>query len=232
MQGGMGAVCRNLHNGKIKSHQIENLRKLDIDEILNISSIDPNFSFKNQLSNSRIRNLHGKFPATLEDIDYDLESEGGESEKKTRSGKSYFTDATELKKGKPILKKTLHRVLDLSAAKNALSKLGAGQKNAILRGIALARSLNLEPQKGALFENTPGMALNIYNDEKMEISKAPPRSSHNRHVKFDDKMTVRKQGLDKKENTIFEKKQQYKCYLSFVFEPMYDLSMSELNLLK
>ena len=34
----------------------------------------------------------GKFPATLEDIDYDLESEGGEGERKTRSGKSYFTD--------------------------------------------------------------------------------------------------------------------------------------------
>ena len=80
--GGMGAVCRNLHNGKIKSHQIENLRRLDIDEILSISSIDPNFSFKNQLSNSRIRNLHGKFPATLEDIDYDLESEGGEGERR------------------------------------------------------------------------------------------------------------------------------------------------------
>ena len=71
---------------------------MDIDEILNISSIDPNFSFKNQLSNSRIRNLHGKFPATFEDVDYDLESEGGEGERKTRSGKSYFTDATELKR--------------------------------------------------------------------------------------------------------------------------------------
>ena len=227
----MGAVCRNLHNGRVKSHQIANLQKLDLEEILRLSSIDPNFSFKNQMSSSRIRNLHGKFPGSLENLDYDVEGEEEEGDKKTRSGKSYFADSTNLtylQRGKPILKKSLHKVLDMSTAKNALSKLGAGQKNAVLRGIALAKSLGLELQKGALFEDTPGMALNIYNGEKTEISKA----SHRRHVKFAGKMRVRKQGLDTEENTIFEKKHQYKCYLSFVFEPMYDLSMSELNLLK
>ena len=76
------------------------------------------------------------------------------------------------------------------------------------------------------------MALNIYNDEKMEISKASSKASHRRHVKFAEKMRVRKQGLETEENTIFEKKRQYKCYLTFVFEPMYDLSMSELILLE
>ena len=116
----------------------------------------------------------------------------------------------------------------MSAAKNALSKLGAGQKNAVLRGIALARSLGLELQKGALLENTPGMALNIYNGDENEI----PKASHKRRVIFAEKMRVRKQGLDSEENTIFEKKRQYKCYLTFVFEPMYDLSMSELILLE
>ena len=116
----------------------------------------------------------------------------------------------------------------MSTAKNALSKLGAGQKNAVLRGIALAKSLGLEPQKGALSENTPGMALNIYNGEEMEA----PKASHKRHVKFAEKMLVRKRGVDTEENTIFEKKRHYKCYLTFVFEPMYDLSMTELILLK
>ena len=153
-----------------------------------------------------------------------------ELEKNTRSGKSYFTDSTvltHLQRGKPILKKNMHKILDMSAAKNAFSKLGAGQKNAVLRGIALARSLGLELQKGALLEYTPGMALNIYNGDENEI----PKASHKRHVIFAEKMKVRNQGLDSEENTIFEKKRQYKCYLTFVFEPMYDLSMSELILL-
>ena len=152
-------------------------------------------------------------------------------EKKTRSGKSYFANSTSLthsQGGKPILKKKLHRNPDMSTASDALSKLGAGQKRAVLRGIALAKSLGLEVQKGALTENIPGMSLNIYNGDKIELSKA----SHKRHVKFAEKMMVRKKGVDTEDNTIFEKKRDYKCYLTFLFEPMYDLSMNEIILLK
>ena len=48
-KGNMGAFFRNLHTGKVKTHQIANLRKIDLDDMLKLSLIDPAYSFQNQL---------------------------------------------------------------------------------------------------------------------------------------------------------------------------------------
>ena len=85
-------------------------------------------------------------------------------------------------------------------------------------------------KKNALKEEVPGMSLNIYNgeDKKLISSKA----GHRRRVKFAEKMMVRKNNFDTEENTVFERKHVYKCHLSFLFEPMFDLSIKEIQLLK
>jgi len=129
----------------------------------------------------------------------------------------------------PILKKKLHKNPDMSTLGVALSSLGAGQKHAVIRGMALAKSLGFDVQKGALTETVPGMSLNIYNgDDKIGLSKA----SHKRHVKFAEKMMVRENGVDTEENTLFEREHVYQCHLAFIFEPMFDISMKEIQLLK
>ena len=110
-----------------------------------------------------------------------------------------------------------------------LSSLGVAQKRAIIRGMALARSLGFEVQKDALKEDVPGMSLNIYNgDDKKRISH---KAGHKRHVRFAEKMRVRKENVDTEENTVFDRKHVYKCHLSFLFEPMFDLSITEIQLL-
>ena len=84
-------------------------------------------------------------------------------------------------------------------------------------------------KNGALTETVPGMSLNIYNgDDKIGLSKA----SHKRHVKFAEKMMVRENGVDTEENTLFEREHVDKCHLAFIFDPLFDLSMKEIQLLK
>ena len=219
--GNMGALCRNLHTGRVKTHQIANLRKLNLDEMLRLTAIDPAYSFKNQLASSRIRNLHGKFTGDLESPDYNLDTT--EVERKTRSGKTYATILTHVTGVSSILRKKLHEKPDLSS-------LGVAQKRAIIRGMALARSLGFEVQKDALKEEVPGRSLNIYNGEDKKQIRT--KAGHTRHVRFAEKMRVRKDNVDTEEKTVWDKKEVYKCHLSFLFEPMFDLSIKEIKLLK
>ena len=219
--GNMGALCRNLHTGRVKTHQIANLRKLNLDEMLRLTAIDPAYSFKNQLASSRIRNLHGKFTGDLESPDYNLDTT--EVERKTRSGKTYATILTHATGVSSILRKKLHEKPDLSS-------LGVAQKRAIIRGMALARSLGFEVQKDALKEDVPGRSLNIYNGEDKKQIRT--KAGHTRHVRFAEKMRVRKDNIDTEEETVWDKKEVYKCHLSFLFEPMFDLSIKEIKLLK
>ena len=109
--------------------------------MLRLTAIDPAYSFKNQLASSRIRNLHGKFSGDLESPDYNLDTT--EVERKTRSGKTYATTLAYSTGVSPILRKRLHESPDLSS-------LGVAQKRAIIRGMALARSLGFKVQKDAV----------------------------------------------------------------------------------
>ena len=161
--------------------------------------------------------MHGKFSGDLESSDYNLDTT--EVERKTRSGKTFATILTHSTGVVPkaILRRTLHKSPDLSS-------LGVAQKRAIIRGMALARSLGLKVQKDALKEDVPGMSLNIYNgDDKKQIST---KAGHKIHVR------VRKDNVDTEENTVWDRKHVYKCHLSFLFEPMFDLSIEEIKLLK
>ena len=204
---------------------VQDFRTLFFAEILIPEKMCPrkdlNFFHVCQLASARIRNLHGKFSGDLESSDYNLDTT--EVERKTRSGKTYLTSLACSTGVTPILRKRLHENPDLSS-------LGVAQKRAIIRGMALAKSLGFAVQKDALKEDVPGMSLNIYNGEdKKRISS---KAGHKRHVRFAEKMRVRKDNIDTEENTVFDRKYIYKCHLSFLFEPMFDLSIKEIQLLK
>ena len=123
-EGNMGAVCRNLHTGKVMTIAINDLRPLAIPDLLHMN-IDPNKAFKNHLD-SRARNLWGK-----DIIDKEAESET-EERRETRSGKCF---SSELKPKKSILK----QIPPIAVADYHL--LDTAQLKACKAGLKIAKQL-------------------------------------------------------------------------------------------
>ena len=63
---GMSALCRNLKDGKVSTQSINNLRTIDVNDLLTLQ-INPEFAFKELIDMSRLRNLHGKFITVRDD---------------------------------------------------------------------------------------------------------------------------------------------------------------------
>ena len=79
---GMSALVRNLKDGKVSTQSINNLRTIDVNDLLSLQ-INPEFAFKELIDMTRMRNLHGKFVTEREEEN--LHSD----ERTTRSGNSY-----------------------------------------------------------------------------------------------------------------------------------------------
>ena len=216
-KGNMGALCINLHTGKVKTHQISNLRKIGLDDMLKLTAIDPTYSFKNQLKNARIRNLHGKAIDDYEGLDYEVSADNDDG-KKTRSGKVYATELVS------ILRRKVHEIPDLSCQE-------VSQRRATVRGMTLAKSLGYEVKKEGMKAKIPSSkSLSVYNGEDKKQGKR--KASHKRNVTFSNELKIRKNGIDSVENVIFERKFNYKCFLAFLMDPIFDFSAKEIQMLK
>ena len=216
-KGNMGALCINLHTGKVKTHQISNLRKIGLDDMLKLTAIDPTYSFKNQLKNARIRNLHGKAIDDYEGLDYEVSADNDDG-KKTRSGKVYATELVS------ILRRKVHEIPDLSCQE-------VSQRRATVRGMTLAKSLGYEVKKEGMKAKIPSSkSLSVYNGEDKKQGKR--KASHKRNVTFSNELKIRKNGVDSVENVIFERKFNYKCFLAFLMDPIFDFSAKEIQMLK
>ena len=220
-KGNMGALCINLHTGKVKTHQISNLRRIGLDDMLRLTAIDPTYSFQDQLKNARIRNLHGKALPELEDeegLDYEVSDDSNDDEKKTRSGKVYLTELVS------ILKKKVQETPDLSGQE-------VSQRRATVRGMTLAKSLGLGVKKEGMKEKiSSSKSLSVYNGEDKKHGKR--KASHGKHVTFSNELKSRKNGIDSVEDVIFEREFKYRCFLSILLDPVFDFSAKEIQILK
>ena len=81
---GMSALCRNLKDGKVSTQSINNLRTIDVNDLLTLQ-INPEFAFKELMDMTRLRNLHGKFLTVRDDGKLDSNS------RLTRSGNSDYS---------------------------------------------------------------------------------------------------------------------------------------------
>ena len=121
-EGNMGALCRNLHTGKVMTIAINDLRPLSIPDLMHLD-IDPNKAFKNHLD-SRARNLWGKDVSEVVPQPSD--------KRETRSGRCFNA---EIKPKKSILRKTAPTIL------SDYHLLDMAQLSACKAGVKVAKQL-------------------------------------------------------------------------------------------
>ena len=127
----MSNLCRNLKDGKVSTQSINNLRTIDVNDLLTLQ-INPEFEFKELIDISRLRNLHGKF-ITVRD-DEKLHS----NTRTTRSRNSYYSQTPSNQLSQlPKVKKSNLKVKS-SEAENYYSCAPA-QKLAIMRGLLMSK---------------------------------------------------------------------------------------------
>ena len=66
----------------------------------------------------------------------------------------------------------------------------------------------------------------------MEKTKGKRKATHKRKVTFANELKFRKNGTDSVEKVIFEKAFSYKCFLTLLFDPIFDFSGKEIQMLK
>lgn len=125
---GMSALARNLKDGKISTHSINNLRSIDINDLMSLQ-INPEFAFQDVMGMSRHRNLHGKFLSSTND--------GQETEKNTRSGSTYYAKNVSIQRSQVATPKSILKIKQ-SESVNFYSCTPA-QKLASIRGMLLSK---------------------------------------------------------------------------------------------
>ena len=168
----MGVLCQNLNTGMVQSHNIENLRQLEVDDLVSLASLDLNVAFKNQLKNSRARNVHGK--GVEEDIENEEElytgydTEEVEEKRRTRSGTSFVTKLSKgIMKTQKITQPDMHCV-------------SLTQQKASRRGVRLAEELgySLWMKEAEAIKILPSKSLKIYNVEEKRRKVTHKRKIH------------------------------------------------------
>ena len=167
-EGNMGAICRNLHSGKVMTICISDLRPLAIPDLLHLS-IDPNKAFQGHLD-SRARNLWGK--GVIEN-----ETQSGPDEgRQTRSGKCF---SSELKPQKSILRVTGQVELQ------DYHLLDTAQLSACKAGLKTAKQLGkvLTPDQEILETFRPSKSLTLSKVENgINKNKSKTKISFNKEV--------------------------------------------------
>ena len=112
-----------------------------------------------------------------------------------------------------------------------MSNQGVSQRRATVQGMTLAKSLGFDVKKEYMREKIPSSkSLSVYNGEDKKQGKR--KASHKRKVTFSNELKCRKNGIDSVEKVIFEKEFNYKCFLALLFDPMFDFSGKEIQMLK
>ena len=125
---GMSALARNLKDGKISTHSINNLRSIDVNDLMSLQ-INPEFAFKDVMGMSRHRNLHGKFLSSTDDVQ--------ENDRSTRSGSTYCAKNESVQRSQVALPKSILKIKK-SESENFYSCTPA-QKLASIRGMLLSK---------------------------------------------------------------------------------------------
>ena len=125
---GMSALARNLKDGKISTHSINNLRSIDVNDLMSLQ-INPEFAFQDVMAMSRHRNLHGKFLSSTNDVQ--------ETDKNTRSGSTYYAKNVSIQRSQVATPKSILKIKQ-SESVNFYSCTPA-QKLASIRGMLLSK---------------------------------------------------------------------------------------------
>ena len=152
--GNMGALCKNLHTGQVMSHNVDNLRFLDVPDILQLH-IDPTHAFSDFVGN-RAKNLYGRGIEEIQDKD--------PLRKSTRSGRTFYTtvhNQTLPVAAEGILKKNT----TYSADSNDLNFVDLAQVTATKRGLRRAKSVrnSLNTAQEEVLKFLPKKNLQLYN---------------------------------------------------------------------
>ena len=134
----MSALARNLKDGKISTHSINNLRSVDVNDLMSLQ-INPEFAFKDVMGLSRHRNLHGKFISNIDDIQ--------EKDKNTRSGSTYWADNVLVQRPQVSNPKSILKIKQ-SESENFYSCTPA-QKLASIRGLLLSKQAGNKVKKAS-----------------------------------------------------------------------------------
>ena len=221
----MSALCRNLKDGKVSTQSINNLRTIDVNDLLSLQ-INPEFAFKELIDMTRMRKLHGKFVTEREEEN--LHSD----ERTTRSGNSYHSKNSAYQFSQiPEVNKSNLKIKN-SDAENYYSCAPA-QKLAIMRGLLMSKragnklprnQINILSGSSNAFSQTPFTVQNIIRKK----AKSGKKLRWNEEVSFqiDDKVSMIKLNDDNEPG--FKQ-----CHYSRIaLDPFGILSLKETALLK
>ena len=220
----MGCLCKNLATGKVQSQTIENLRHISTTDLLNLSNIIPEHSFKDHIDASRGINVHGRHYSSDKNLDGEESTDDNKlyQPRQTRSGHSF---SSIIEQSKPILKNKTESFSDMNAVPLA-------QARATRRGVCLAKQLGFQlsdkENQALKFAGNQSQSLKIYNLRNSTI-----KAGHTKKVKF------RETVLSKGANTVFHSPLKTEgppfksCnYAILLNDPFGGISLKETQLLK
>ena len=109
----MMVLCCNLHTGQISSISINNLRSINVSDVLTLQ-INPEYAFSDLLDMSRVKNVHGKY--SNNEMRSQQENAENMDIRVTRSGTSYYSSCpsppTHHTSGHSNLPKSILKVTD------------------------------------------------------------------------------------------------------------------------
>ena len=220
----MSVLCRNLKDKKVSTQSINNLRTIDVNDLLSLQ-INPEFAFKELVDMTRLRNLHGKF--VTESNEEDLQSDS----RTTRSGSSYHSQTSEDQLSQiPKVYKSILKVKS-SEAENYYSCAPA-QKLAIMQGLLMSkRAGNQLPrnQINILSGNSKAFSQTQFTVQNIIRKKAKP----SKKIKWNEEVSLKcvdNVSMIKLNDSEPEFKQCH--YSRIALDPFGILSLKETALLK
>ena len=167
---------RTVKTGRTSTQSINNLRTLDLNDLLSLH-INPSFAFsKDLIDMSRMKNLHGKLPNSEYIVTQDDDA------RTTRSGLVYTS--SKIRPNKGILK-NIHSINDVD---NFYCN-GPSQRAAIVRGLIMAKQsgVELSNQQKKLFNgiSTP------FSQSRFTIKNVLKKGSRKPKLQFQDKVELK-----------------------------------------
>ena len=214
---GLSAFCKDIKTGRTSTQSINNLRTLDLNDLLSLH-INPSFAFSKDLVDmSRMKNLHGKLP----DSEYIVTQD--DDARTTRSGLVYTS--SKIRPNKGILK-SMHSINDVD---NFYCN-GPSQRAAIVRGLIMAKQsgVELSNQQKKLFNgiSTP------FSQSRFTIKNVLKKGSRKPKLQFKDKVEFKKGNSISYVQLQHEKDDFMQCnYSKIVLQPFGILSLKETALL-
>ena len=214
---GMSALCKDIKSGRTSTQSINNLRTLDLNDLLTLH-INPNFAFsKDLLDMSRMKNLHGKSPNSDNILTQD------DSARTTRSGLVY--NSSKIRPNKGIIKNRQY----MNDVDNFYCN-GPSQREAIIRGLSMARQagMKLSNQQLKLFHgiSTP------FSQSRFTVKNILKKGSSKPKLQFNETVQLKTGGSISSVQLQHEKEELLQCNFSRVaLQPFGILSLKETALL-